>query len=73
MSYASITMKPCASGFNYLRIAGLIATLTLPAAAWALTAIEIMDKNFVVGKYADSTSDTTMTLTNKSEIGRAHV
>ena len=66
MSYASITMKPCASGFNYLRIAGLAATLTLPAAAWALTAVEIMDKNFVVGKYADSTSDTTMTLTNKS-------
>ena len=66
MSYASITMKPRVSGFNYLRIAGLVATLTLPAAAWALTAVEIMDKNFVVGKYADSTSDTTMTLTNKS-------
>jgi outer membrane lipoprotein-sorting protein len=59
-------MKPCPSGFNYLRIAGLVATLTLPAAAWALTAVEIMDKNFVVGKYADSTSDTTMTLTNKA-------
>lgn len=66
MSYVSITMKPRVSGFNYLRIAGLVATLTLPAAAWALTAVEIMDKNFVVGKYADSTSDTTMTLTNKS-------
>ncbi|MCE2870788.1 MAG: outer membrane lipoprotein-sorting protein [Oxalobacteraceae bacterium] len=70
MSYSSIEVKPSASGFNRLRIAGLraglIAALTLPAAAWALTAVEIMDKNFVVGKYADSTSDTTMTLTNKS-------
>ncbi len=70
MSYSSIEVKPSASGFNRLRIAGLraglIAALTLPAVAWALTAVEIMDKNFVVGKYADSTSDTTMTLTNKS-------
>jgi outer membrane lipoprotein-sorting protein len=70
VSYSSIEVKPSASGFNRLRIAGLraglIAALTLPAAAWALTAVEIMDKNFVVGKYADSTSDTTMTLTNKS-------
>jgi len=63
-------MKSSSSGFYGLRIvgliAGLIAALTLPAVAWALTAVEIMDKNFVVGKYADSTSDTTMTLTNKS-------
>ncbi len=70
MSYSSIEVKPSTSGFNRLRIAGLraglIAALTLPAVAWALTAVEIMDKNFVVGKYADSTSDTTMTLTNKS-------
>jgi len=70
VSDSSITMKPRAVGFNRLPIAaliaGLITALTLPAAAWALTAIEIMDKNFVVGKYADSTSDTTMTLTNKS-------
>ena len=66
MSYSSITFKPRAHGLNRLRIAGLIAALTLPAAAWALTAIEIMDQNFMVGKYADSTSDTTMTLTNKS-------
>ncbi len=70
MSYSSMDMKPSSSGFYGLRIvgliAGLIAALTLPAVAWALTAVEIMDKNFVVGKYADSTSDTTMTLTNKS-------
>ncbi len=70
MSYSSMNMKPSASGFNRFRSAGvmtsLVALLTLPAAAWALTAIEIMDKNFVVGKYADSTSETTMTLTNKS-------
>jgi outer membrane lipoprotein-sorting protein len=62
--------KARATGFNSLRTAaltaGLIAVIALPAAAWALTAIEIMDKNFVVGKYADSTSETTMTLTNKS-------
>ena len=70
MSYSSMNMKPSASGFNRFRSAGvmtsLVALFTLPAAAWALTAIEIMDKNFVVGKYADSTSETTMTLTNKS-------
>jgi hypothetical protein len=65
-----MNIKPSAYSFNRLRMvslrAGLIVALTLPAAAWALTAVEIMDKNFVVGKYADSTSETTMTLTNKS-------
>jgi len=66
VNYTSMNMKPRATSFNGLRMLGLIAALTLPAAAWALTAIEIMDKNFMVGKYADSTSDTTMTLTNKS-------
>ena len=70
MSYTSMNSKARATGFNGLRTAaltaGLITAITLPAAAWALTAIEIMDKNFVVGKYADSTSETTMTLTNKS-------
>ena len=70
MSYSSKNMKTPASGPDRMRfaglIAGLLAALTLPVAAWALTPIEIMDKNFVVGKYADSTSDTTMTLTNKS-------
>ena len=70
MSYSSTTMKPRVFRFNRLHIVGLstclIVALTLPAAAWALTAIEIMDKNFMVGKYADSTSETTMTLTNKS-------
>jgi len=66
VSYSSMTLKSRTYGFDRLRIAGLIAALTLPASAWALTAIEIMDKNFMVGKYADSTSDTTMTLTNKS-------
>jgi len=70
VSYSSTTMKPRVFRFNRLHIVGLstclIVALTLPAAAWALTAIEIMDKNFMVGKYADSTSETTMTLTNKS-------
>ena len=70
MSYSSTNMKPRVFHFNRLHIVGLstclIVALTLPAVAWALTAIEIMDKNFMVGKYADSTSETTMTLTNKS-------
>ena len=70
MSYSSTNMKPRVFRFNRLHIVGLstclIVALTLPAVAWALTAIEIMDKNFMVGKYADSTSETTMTLTNKS-------
>jgi predicted RND superfamily exporter protein len=38
----------------------------LPRPAWALTPVEIMEKNFVVTKYPDSTSETTMTLTNKA-------
>ncbi|MEO8007696.1 MAG: MMPL family transporter, partial [Betaproteobacteria bacterium] len=38
----------------------------MPAPAHALTAVEIMDKNFVATKYPDSTSQTTMTLTNKA-------
>jgi hypothetical protein len=69
-TYTLMDMKPRVSVSYRMRVAGLvaglIAALTLPAAAWALTAVEIMEKNFVVGKYADSTSDTTMTLTNKS-------
>ena len=38
----------------------------VPQSAYALTPVEIMDKNFVVNKYQDSTSNTTMTLTNKT-------
>lgn len=38
----------------------------LPRPAWALTPVEIMEKNFVATKYPDSTSETTMTLTNKA-------
>ena len=37
-----------------------------PGSAHALSAVEIMEKNFVVNKYQDSTSDTTITLTNKA-------
>ena len=44
----------------------LLGAMVLPGASWALTAVEIMEKNFVVGKYPDSTSESTMTLTNKS-------
>jgi hypothetical protein len=43
-----------------------MAGMALPKTSWALTAVEIMDKNFIVGKYPDSTSESTMTLTNKS-------
>jgi len=38
----------------------------MPTPAHALTPVEIMDKNFVATKYPDSTSETTMTLTNKA-------
>ena len=34
--------------------------------AYAVTPVEIMEKNFMVAKVADTTSQTTMTLTNKS-------
>ena len=34
--------------------------------AYAITPAEIMEKNFMVGKIADTTTQTTMTLTNKS-------
>jgi len=55
-------------GLAMVAALGLGALLmgTLPNKAWALSATEIMDKNFVVAKYADSTSESTMTLTNKS-------
>jgi hypothetical protein len=36
-----------------------------PSPAYALTPLEIMEKNFVSTKYQDSVSQTTMTLTNK--------
>ena len=38
----------------------------MPTPAHALSPVEIMERNFVVTKYPDSTSETTMTLTNKS-------
>jgi hypothetical protein len=44
----------------------LLVGMAMPKVGWALTAVEIMEKNFVVGKYPDSTSESTMTLTNKS-------
>jgi len=56
------------AGLAMVAALGLSALLmgTLPSKAWALSATEIMEKNFVVAKYADSTSESTMTLTNKS-------
>lgn len=51
-------------------IAGLliVGTGLLPAAGWSadLTAEQIMEKNFVVTKVADSVSDATFTLVNKN-------
>lgn len=38
----------------------------MPTPAHAISPVEIMEKNFVVTKYPDSTSETTMTLTNKA-------
>ncbi|MEY3264225.1 MAG: hypothetical protein RL717_1702 [Pseudomonadota bacterium] len=56
------------SGTALMLVLGFTAMLgvALPKASWAITPVEIMEKNFVVGKYADSTSESTMTLTNKS-------
>lgn len=52
-----------------LAIVGLTAALMLlsaPRDAHAADVAEVMDKNFVATKYQDSTSQTTMTLTNKA-------
>ncbi|MEQ1880082.1 MAG: outer membrane lipoprotein-sorting protein [Burkholderiales bacterium] len=47
-------------------IAGLALLFTaLPDSVYAQTPLEIMEKNFMVNKYSDSVSKTTMTLTNK--------
>ena len=54
-------------GVMVLTLAGAaLLAMVMPQQTYAATAVEIMDKNFVVGKYADSTAETTMTLTNKS-------
>jgi predicted RND superfamily exporter protein/outer membrane lipoprotein-sorting protein len=47
-------------------VVGVLLSMSIPRDALAVSAVEIMEKNFVVGKYADSTAETTMTLTNKS-------
>ncbi|MFN0313702.1 MAG: outer membrane lipoprotein-sorting protein [Burkholderiales bacterium] len=55
------TLAPAA-----IAIAGLTALfMAMPQPAYALTPLEIMEKNFISNKYQDSTSQTTMTLTNK--------
>lgn len=47
--------------------AAFALTLTLaPHDAQAVTPVEVMEKNFMVNKMLDSTSNTTMTLTNKA-------
>ena len=38
---------------------------SMPTPAYALSPLEIMEKNFIVNKYSDSVSQNTMTLTNK--------
>jgi len=43
-----------------------LAMSALAAPAYAMTPVEIMERNFVATKYQDSTADTTMTLTNKT-------
>ena len=50
--------------------ASLLLALGAPRDASAATALEIMEKNFMVNKLVDSTSSTTMTLTNKAGLKR---
>jgi outer membrane lipoprotein-sorting protein len=60
-------MKKNVSTPAAIAVLGLaLAFAGLPGDAQALTPVEIMDKNFVVNKYQDSTSETTMTLSNKT-------
>ncbi len=63
-----ITSKMTLSKTSFFLLSSLVlmAGMALPKSGWALTAVEIMEKNFIVGKYPDSTSESTMTLTNKS-------
>ena len=63
-----ITSKMTLAKTSFFLLSSLVlmAGMALPKTSWALTAVEIMDKNFIVGKYPDSTSESTMTLTNKS-------
>jgi outer membrane lipoprotein-sorting protein len=60
-------MKSSSTAAAAIATLGLIVVLgAIPKPAHALTPVEIMDKNFVATKYQDSTSETTMTLTNKA-------
>ncbi|MCX7270261.1 MAG: outer membrane lipoprotein-sorting protein, partial [Burkholderiales bacterium] len=63
-----ISSKKTLSKTSFFLLSSLVlmAGMALPKSGWALTAVEIMEKNFIVGKYPDSTSESTMTLTNKS-------
>jgi uncharacterized protein len=49
-------------------VIALVAVLSLGQShsAYAITPVEIMERNFMVAKVPDTTSQTTMTLTNKS-------
>jgi predicted RND superfamily exporter protein len=59
-------MKPVVAPAAIAILSVALAFAAMPRDAHALTPIEIMDKNFIVNKYADSVSQNTMTLTNKS-------
>jgi uncharacterized protein len=61
---SSMKLSPATAALSALAITVMFAAS--PESAYALTAAEIMDKNFVVSKVPDTTSQTTMTLTNKT-------
>ena len=66
---ATMPSKPLSSAASTvaaIATLGFAAVLAgLPSPAYAMTPIEIMEKNFISTKYQDSVSQTTMTLTNK--------
>jgi uncharacterized protein len=64
LSPAPAAASTVASTLAALAIGALLFTAA-PPQAHALSAVEIMEKNFVVAKLTDSVTETTMTLTNK--------
>ena len=61
------TMKLSPAAATTIAVA-VVAVLAVSQSnsAYAITPVEIMEKNFMVAKIADTTTQTTMTLTNKS-------
>ena len=60
----NMKLSPAAAALSALAITALFVGHTQPV--YAVTPVEIMEKNFMVAKVPDTTSNTTMTLTNKS-------